>query len=270
MTTVTAVSATDRSAHGRLSRVRDVPPATVARLPVYLRALEALAAQGVVITSSRSLAALAGVGPAQLRKDLSHLGSHGTKGVGYDVAHLAGQIATVLGLTSQRRVVIVGVGHLGHALANYSGFAGRDFVVVGLVDADPRVVGTTVAGLRVDPAERLEDVVRTTGATIAVIATPADVAQEVCDRAVAAGVTGVLCFAPRALRVPDDVDLRAVDLGSELQILAFHAHRKAGRGAAAHAATAAAAGTVAAGTVVGAGNGEGRDAARGVRAVPRP
>jgi redox-sensing transcriptional repressor len=211
------------------SRVREVPPATVGRLPVYLRALQVLADEGVQITSSRSLASLAGVGPAQLRKDLSHLGSHGTKGVGYDVVHLAEQISVALGLTSQRRVVIIGVGHLGHALANYSGFAGRDFVVVGLIDADPRVVGTTVAGLRVDPAERLEEVVAGTGATIAVIATPAEVAQEVCERAVAAGVTGVLCFAPRALRVPPHVDLRAVDLGSELQILAFHDRRKAER-----------------------------------------
>jgi redox-sensing transcriptional repressor len=211
------------------ARARDIPPATVARLPVYLRALEVLARQGVVTTSSRSLALLAGVGPAQLRKDLSHLGSHGTNGVGYDVAHLGRQIAVALGLTSQRRVVIVGIGHLGHALANYTGFSGRDFVVAGLVDADPRVVGTVVAGLRVRPAEDLESVVTETGATIAVIATPADVAQEVCDRAVAAGVTGVLCFAARTVRVPPDVDLRTVDLGSELQILAYHDRRKAQR-----------------------------------------
>ena len=210
----------------RSARVREVPPATVGRLPVYLRALEVLAGQGVVTTSSRALALLAGVGPAQLRKDLSHLGSHGTSGVGYDVVHLTRQITVALGLTSQRRVVIIGIGHLGHALANYSGFSGRDFVVVGLVDADPKVVGTVVAGLPVHPAEQLEAVVSETGATIAVIAPPADVAQDVCDRAVSAGVTGVLCFAPRALRVPADVDLRAVDLGSELQILAFHDRRK--------------------------------------------
>jgi redox-sensing transcriptional repressor len=211
------------------SRARDLPPATVARLPVYLRALEVLARQGVVTTSSRALALLAGVGSAQLRKDLSHLGSHGTNGVGYDVAHLSRQITVALGLTSQRRVVIIGIGHLGHALANYTGFSGRDFVVAGLVDADPRVVGTVVAGLQVRPAEELEQVVAETAATIAVIATPADVAQDVCDRAVAAGVTGVLCFAARTVRVPDGVDLRTVDLGSELQILAYHDRRKAER-----------------------------------------
>ena len=226
---MTAVSTDPRGGVGTRARVREVPPAAIARLPVYLRALEVLADSGVVTTSSRALALLAGVGPAQLRKDLSYLGSHGTKGVGYDVAHLRGQVAAALGLTSQRRVVIIGVGHLGHALANYSGFAGRDFTVVGLVDADPRVVGTTVAGLPVSPADALEDVVATTGATIAVIATPAEAAQAVCDRAVAAGVSGILSFASRTLRVPPHVDVRSVDLGSELAILAFHDRRKAER-----------------------------------------
>lgn len=205
---------------------RRVPPTTVGRLPVYLRALAALADQGVAVTSSRTLAAAAGVGSAQLRKDLSYLPAHGTPGVGYDVANLRQQLTAALGLTCQRRVVIVGVGHLGHALASYSGFAGTDFVVVGLVDADPRVVSTTVAGLMVQPFERLAQVVAENGATIAVIATPQEVAQEVCDVVVAAGVTGVLNFAPRALRVPPAVDLRVVDLGSELQILAFHDRRR--------------------------------------------
>lgn len=201
---------------------RSVPPSTVARLPGYLRALAEVEARGVRTASSDALADVAGVSPAQLRKDLSFLGSHGTRGVGYDVAHLRGQIGVVLGLTRQRRVVIVGLGNLGHALAHYPGFAERGFVVVGLVDADPEVVGTEVAGMRVEPAERLADVVREGGATMAVITVPAGAAQDVCDRLVAAGVRGVLNFAPRALQVPDGVDLRSVDLGSELQILAFH------------------------------------------------
>jgi len=208
---------------------RAVPPATVDRLPRYLRALAVLAAQGVGTTSSRALAAAAGVGSAQLRKDLSFLGTHGTRGVGYDVAHLAGQLTVALGLTSQRRVVIVGIGHLGHALANYSGLTGRNFIVVGLVDADPAVIGTTVAGLVVQAAADLGRVVADSGATITVISTPAAVAQDVCDAVVAAGATGILNFAPRALQVPATVDLRVVDLGSELQILAFHDQRKAGR-----------------------------------------
>lgn len=204
-----------------------IPPATVARLPGYLRALHALAAEGVVTTSSEELADRAGVGSAQLRKDLSSLGSYGRRGVGYDVAHLSSQVAVALGLTTQRRVVIVGIGNLGHALANYSGFADRGFGVVGLVDGDPAVIGTTVAGLVVQPPSELHTLVATTDASIGLIATPAAAAQEVCDALVEAGVVGILTFAPRALRVPPHVDVRAVDVASELQILAFHDHRRA-------------------------------------------
>lgn len=199
-----------------------VPPATVGRLPGYLRALEATAATGAVLTSSEELAARAGVTPAQLRKDLSFLGSYGRRGVGYDVGHLREQITVVLGVADVRRVLLVGVGNLGHALANYAGIAERGFVLVGLVDADPAVVGTTVAGLVVEDARDLGAVVARTGATIAVLTTPAAVAQQVCDALVAAGVVGILTFAPGALRVPPHVDVRTVDVGSELQILAFH------------------------------------------------
>lgn len=216
-----------RAGRGR----RAVPPATVARLPGYLRALEATAAAGAVLTSSDELAARAGVTPAQLRKDLSFLGSYGRRGVGYDVGHLREQITVVLGLADVRRVLLVGVGNLGHALANYAGLAERGFVLVGLVDADPAVVGTTVAGLVVEHADDLRDVVARTGATIAVLTTPAAVAQRVCDELVAAGVVGILTFAPGALRVPSHVDVRAVDVASELQILAFHDRaRSAGSG----------------------------------------
>ncbi|MFI2754445.1 redox-sensing transcriptional repressor Rex [Cellulomonas sp. P22] len=207
---------------------RSVPAATVGRLPGYLRALAVLTERGVVTTSSGALAQVAGVSPAQLRKDLSFLGTHGRRGVGYDVAHLSAELGAVLGLTRERRVVIVGVGNLGRALAGYPGFSDRGFVVAGLVDADPAVVGSRVAGLVVEPPDRLAAVVEEQAATIAVIATPADAAQDVCDKLVAAGVSGVLSFAPRALRVPPEVDLRAVDLGSELQILAFHDRRRAG------------------------------------------
>ena len=205
---------------------RRVPASTVARLPVYLRAIEELAESGVATTSSGQLAALAGVGPAQLRRDLSFLGSHGVRGVGYDVEHLQVQVATALGLTGERAVVIVGLGNLGHALANYVAGAGKGFRVAALVDVDPAIVGTQVAGLAVEHADALEQVVAREGATLAVLATPARVAQDVCDRLVAAGVTGVLTFVPSVLRVPAGVDVRSVDLATELQILAFHEQRK--------------------------------------------
>ncbi|MGN8247405.1 redox-sensing transcriptional repressor Rex [Cellulomonas soli] len=206
--------------------MRQIPSATVARLPAYVRALEALLADGCVTTSSDALADRSGTSPSLVRKDLSSLGSWGRRGVGYDTAHLREKLATVLGLTTQRRVVVVGVGHLGHALARYPGFADRGFTVVGLVDADPAVVGSVVAGLVVQPPERLGLLVERTAATIGIIATPAGPAQQVCDALVEAGVGGILTFAPRALRVPPEVDLRAVDVAAELAILAFHDRRR--------------------------------------------
>src|ERR1700754_2973397 len=120
---------------------RDIPEATVARLPVYLRALTTLADDGTSTCSSEELAAAAGVNSAKLRKDLSYLGSYGTRGVGYDVDYLVYQISRELGLTQDWPVVIVGIGNLGHALANYGGFASRGFRVAALIDADPSVTG---------------------------------------------------------------------------------------------------------------------------------
>nr|WP_281373000.1 redox-sensing transcriptional repressor Rex [Kineococcus aurantiacus] len=209
----------------------DVPEATVARLPQYLRALAELAEAGLRTVSSEALAEAVGVGSAKLRKDLSHLGSYGTRGVGYDVNGLHRQIADRLGQTTPWNVVIVGIGNLGHALAGYGGFATRGFRVVGLFDDGPHVVGELVNGLRVRPLADLGTVVRPGEPTIGVLAVPAEHAQGVCDRLVAAGVTSVLNFAPTVLRVPADVDVRKVDLASELQILAFHAQRRAVRAA---------------------------------------
>ena len=198
----------------------------MARLPLYLRALGSLAEDGVSTVSSEELATAAGVNSAKLRKDLSYLGSYGTRGVGYDVDYLVFQVSRELGLTQDWPVVIVGLGHLGHALANYGGFASRGFAIRALVDADPSIVGTEIAGLPVMPLERLEAVVGDLGVAIGVIATPASVAQEVCDRLVAAGVSSILNFAPSVLSVPDHVEVRKVDMSIELQILAFHEQRK--------------------------------------------
>jgi redox-sensing transcriptional repressor len=207
---------------------RGVPEATVARLPLYLRALAMLAERGVATVSSDELAESAGVNSAKLRKDLSYLGSYGTRGVGYEVEYLRHQISREIGLTQDWPVVIVGIGNLGQALANYAGFASRGFRVVGLVDADPTRSGEVVAGLVVRHADDLEQVVREYRVAIGVIATPAGAAQHVCDRLVAAGVTSILNFAPTLLQVPDGVDLRKVDLSIELQILAYHEQRKNG------------------------------------------
>jgi redox-sensing transcriptional repressor len=207
-----------------------IPEATVARLPVYLRALSALAENGTATVSSEELAVAAGVNSAKLRKDLSHLGSYGTRGVGYDVDYLVYQVSRELGLTQDWPVVIVGMGNLGRALANYGGFASRGFRVAALLDADPLVVGTTIARIPVQNSDEMEAIVRLHRASIGVIATPAGSAQNVCDRLVASGVTSILNFAPAVLTVPEGVDVRKVDLSIELQILAFHAQRKASMG----------------------------------------
>jgi redox-sensing transcriptional repressor len=206
---------------------RDVPAASVARLPGYLRALTALSRDGIASVSSEELATTAGVSSAMLRKDLSHLGSYGVRGVGYDVGRLASEITAALGLTQDWPVAIVGMGNLGRALAAYSGFAERGFRVIALLDGDPRVVGETVAGRAVRPMGDLPALVTEQRLAIGVIATSGAGAQDACDSLVAAGVRSVLNFAPVVLAVPDDVTVRRVDLSTELQILAFHGQREA-------------------------------------------
>jgi redox-sensing transcriptional repressor len=211
----------------------ELPEATVARLPEYLRALHHLAEAGCDTVSSEGLARAAGVSSAKLRKDLSQLGSYGTRGVGYEVAILVDQIEHVLGLTQRRNVALIGIGNLGHALAGYAGFASRGFRISALVDVDPRRVGEQLGGLTVTHLDDLAETVAAERIAIGVITTPAQAAQLVAERLVAAGVTSILNFAPCVLDIPDGVDVRKVDLAIELQILSFHERRKSvagGRG----------------------------------------
>jgi redox-sensing transcriptional repressor len=203
-----------------------IPEATVARLPVYLRALYTLADRGVATVASDELAAAAGVNSAKLRKDLSHLGSYGIRGVGYDVEYLVYQVSRALGLTQNWPVVIVGAGNLGRALANYGGFVSRGFRISAVLDSDHSMVGRQLGSVIVRHVSELEAIVANSGVAIGVIAVPGGAAQAVCDRLVAAGVTSILNFAPLVLNVPEGVDVRKVDLSIELQILAFHAQRR--------------------------------------------
>ena len=206
---------------------RHIPEATVARLPVYLRALLEVAEQKTATISSERLADMAGVNAAKVRKDLSYLGSYGTRGVGYDVEYLLYQISRRLGLTQDWPVVIIGIGNLGHALANYRGFAARGFRVVGLFDSDPRKVGERLGDREVFAMSDLVEIVKGENVAIGVIATPAGVAQEVADQLVDSGVTSILNFAPTVLSVPPHVSIRKVDLSIELQILSFYQQRAA-------------------------------------------
>jgi redox-sensing transcriptional repressor len=214
------------SAPPRDGAPRGIPEATVARLPVYLRALVGLTDRGTRTCSSEELAAAAGVNSSKLRKDLSYLGSYGTRGVGYDVEYLRYQIAREIGVTQDLPVVIVGIGNLGHALAKYSGFSSRGFRIVALLDSDPERVAERVGELDIRAFDELASVVEAERVAIGVIATPAAAAQDVCDRLVECGVTSILNFAPTVLSVPDGVDVRKVDLSIELQILAYHEQRK--------------------------------------------
>src|SRR5688500_14319768 len=178
-----------------------------------------MAESRVSTISSERLAERAGVNAAKVRKDLSYLGSYGTRGVGYDVEYLLYQISRELGLTQDWPVVIVGIGNLGHALANYRNFSVRGFRVVALLDSDAAKVGERVGDLVVNHLDDLDEIVRTGKVAIGIITTPAEGAQGVADALVAAGVTSILNFAPTVLNVPAHVSLRKVDLTIELQIL---------------------------------------------------
>lgn len=206
-------------------RERAIPEATVARLPLYLRSLVDMTERGMETVSSEGLASSAGVNSAKVRKDLSYLGSYGTRGVGYDVEYLIYQIKRELGLTQDWNCVIVGIGNLGRALANYKGFGQRGFQVVALLDIDKQKFGEKVNDLSIEDFGNIDHIVKEREVSIGVIATTAGAAQDACDQLVSSGVKSILNFAPTVLQVPDDVSLRKVDLSIELQILSFYEQR---------------------------------------------
>jgi redox-sensing transcriptional repressor len=191
------------------------------RLSLYLRGLEELARAGRVSTSSGELAGLCGISAAQLRKDLSQFGSFGKRGFGYPVGELIPRLREILGLTRKWKVVLAGAGGLGNALAAYPGFSERGFDVVAVVDSDPAKVGQACGSVAIRDADDLEDAIRSEDADILILAVPAHAAQELAERGVRAGVRGILNFAPVRLNVPRTVPVNAVNLGLELEALAF-------------------------------------------------
>jgi redox-sensing transcriptional repressor len=205
---------------------RDVPAVAVPRLTLYLRKLRELSAQGISRVSSRDLADLVGFNAAQIRKDLSYIGEFGTRGVGYDVARLVDEIDRCLGLDRSWKVVIVGAGLLGSALARYRGFAEQGFRLVGIFDSSAGVVGTSHGGgVVVRGIDELESVCRREGVDIAMVTVPAAEAQATAERLRAAGVRAILNFAPVKVHCPSDVLVRQVDLSSELMSLTFYLRR---------------------------------------------
>jgi redox-sensing transcriptional repressor len=200
---------------GRLSR------ASAARFSLYLRRLERIHLSGGRTVSSGQLGQSLGITDAQVRKDLANLGSLGHPGVGYPTADLIGALRRKLGLDRSWQVAVVGAGNLARALLRYRGFHQQGFRIVALFDADPGKIGQTVEGLAVHAAERMAEVIAATGAELGIVAVPSEAAQAVADALVAAGVRGLLNFAPVVLHLPDHVSLVAVDLAVQLEQLAF-------------------------------------------------
>ena len=198
----------------------------MARLPVYQRILEELLRSGTATVSSELLASAAQLNAAKVRKDLSLLGSFGTRGAGYDAAFLIEQIDRQLGLDRVWPVVIAGIGNLGRALARSQGFAARNFDVTALLDTDPAIIGERVDGVEVRHLDDLPLIAAAVPLAIGVITTPASAAQRVADLMIGAGVRSILNFAPQVLEVPQDVLLRYVDLSIELQVMSFYQARR--------------------------------------------
>ncbi len=201
---------------------RQIPEAAVVRLPLYLRILNDLIADNCTQISSEQLAALSGQNAAKVRKDLSYLGSYGTRGVGYDVSYLLYQIKRELGLNKAWPVVIVGAGNLGQALGNYGGLSNRGFVVAAVVDTDSSKVGSVVGGVKVAHVDELPQIVQSKSVSIGIIAVPAQHAQSAADLLIRAGVGSILNFAPVILNLPPEINVRIVDMALELQILSFY------------------------------------------------
>ena len=208
------------SKHGSISR------ATVDRLPLYFRTLRLIRSEGSEIVSSEELGRRIGVTPEQIRKDLASFGAFGKKGVGYHVAELVNNISQILGLDRKWNIAIIGVGHLGWALANYRNFASLGFHLAALFDQNPAIVGQLINGVDVLSVADLETTIISRNIQIGVIAVPAGEAQTVADRLVAAGVHGIWNFAPVRIRVPDDVQIVSEDLSVGLSTLSYHLRRQ--------------------------------------------
>lgn len=199
-----------------------IPEATVVRLSIYSRQLSNLRKAGVETVSSEDIAASVGVSSAQVRKDLAYFGEFGTRGVGYRVDELLGNLTRILGLKQEWNLAIIGAGKLGSALALYEGFRQRGFSIKAIFDVDQEKVGLELSGIVVDPLGRLEELIKERDIKIGIITVPAPEAQEVTDRLVESGVAAILNFSPQVLRVPPDVVLRNVDLAVNLKVLSFN------------------------------------------------
>jgi len=202
--------------------VLQIPRPTIERLPLYLRCLIRLASSGVEVVSSEELGKLLAITAVQIRKDLAYFGEFGRRGVGYDVSSLLGQVSQILGVNRARKLVLVGVGHLGQALANYDGFREHGFNISAVFDADPSKIGLTIAGQRVSPVHRIAEMLPQMGVEMAILAVPAHAAQKVADALVLAGIKAIWNFAPVRLIVPEHIEVRQENMIVGLLALSYY------------------------------------------------
>ncbi len=201
---------------------RDVPDIVVSRLPLYLRCLSFLAAEGRQVTSSQELGQKLGISAAQIRKDLSHFGEFGKQGTGYDIKYLSEQLRRILKVTEEREVALVGAGDLGHALVHYGGLAGKGFRISLVFDNNPQKIGQQLGTFEILDSESIETIIADRGIEIAVVAVPADAAQDVVDALVRAGVKAILNYAPITVKVPEGVRVQYIDPVIHLQRMAYY------------------------------------------------
>lgn len=204
----------------------DTPKATIGRLSLYLRHIEHLTRQGQETISSNKLGEALDISDAQVRKDLGYFGPIGYPGVGYRIRELREKLREVLGTNRTWNVALIGMGNLGRALLGYGGFRERGFVISAILDNDPRVIGTEHAGLVVHANTELPRLTRDLGLQLAILAVPIQSADDVARLAQESGIVGILNFAPVRLTVPRDLSVVSVDLGLELEQLAFHVNRR--------------------------------------------
>lgn len=199
-----------------------IPEATVSRLSVYSRYLTEVEKQHIVSISSGEIAEGMGGTPAQVRKDLAYFGEFGTRGVGYNVKQLNQEIKNILGLSKKWNMILIGAGNLGSALSQYHGFRERGFEIIGVFDNDLNKVGLKLNNLPIYPVSEMAEFIDSHAISIAIIAVPAEYAQDVADVLVETTVKGILNFAPVVLTVPEEVEVRNVDLSVNLEVLSYN------------------------------------------------
>jgi redox-sensing transcriptional repressor len=199
-----------------------IPDIVIGRLPIYLRELTRLAEEGKTTTSSQELGRRLGISSAQIRKDLSHFGEFGKQGTGYHINYLVDQLRQILHLTDEWPVAVVGAGLLGQAIARYQGFAHRGFRIARIFDNDPQKIGTKVNNLTIQDISELEETIQNADIKIAILAVPANHAQETADRLVKAGIKAILSYAPISLKIPEGVKISYSDPVIQLQQMAYY------------------------------------------------